>query len=91
VRVSREGEPLGREGSGRDGDAPALAAGRLVVADARAAVAVLFGEPAPAQRPRSDSSRLALFALQVDGVPALNVEEALWSCHTRLEWVAQGL
>ncbi len=86
VRVSRAGEPLGR-----GEDAPALAAGQLVVADASAAVAVLFGEPAPALRAGSRTSRLALFALQVDGVPALNVEEALWSCHTRLEWAAQGL
>jgi len=80
VRVSKEGEPLGH---GEDG--PPLAAGQLVVADASAAVAVLFGEPARAQRAGAGTSRLALFALQVEGVPAMCVEEALWSCQTRLE------
>ena len=38
IRASAEGEPLGRSR-----DAPALPAGRLVVADASAALAVLFG------------------------------------------------
>ncbi len=80
VRVSKEGEPLGREQDG-----PPLAAGQLVVADASTAVAVLFGEPARAQQVGAGTSRLALFALQVEGVPAMCVEEALWSCQTRLE------
>jgi DNA/RNA-binding domain of Phe-tRNA-synthetase-like protein len=80
VRVSSEGEPLGH---GEEG-AP-LAAGQLIVADASAAVAVLFGEPARAQRVGAGTRRLALYALQVEGVPAMCVEEALWSCQTRLE------
>jgi DNA/RNA-binding domain of Phe-tRNA-synthetase-like protein len=77
VRLSTEGEP------------PGLSAGQLIVADASAAVAVLFGEPLRTHLATTQTRRVALFALQVEGVPAMCVEEALWSCHTRLEWAAQ--
>jgi hypothetical protein len=80
IRASRAGERLGREA-----DAPALPAGRLVVADASAAVAILFGELAPGCEPRADTGRLTLFAVQVDGVPDLFAEEALWTCRAALE------
>lgn len=80
IRASRAGERLGRET-----DAPKLPAGRLVVADASAALAILFGELAPGCEPCSDTGRLALFAVQVDGVPDLFVEEALWMCRAALE------
>jgi DNA/RNA-binding domain of Phe-tRNA-synthetase-like protein len=83
VRLSTEGEPLGGAQ-----DAPGLTAGQLIVADASAAVAVLFGEPSVTHLPTTHARRVALFALQVQGVPAMHVEEALWSCHTRLEWAA---
>ena len=80
IRTSHEGEPLG-------GDARArlLPAGQLVVADSRAAHAVLFGELAPQHRPRAQMARLMLFAVQVAGVPTLYAEEALWSCAAALE------
>jgi DNA/RNA-binding domain of Phe-tRNA-synthetase-like protein len=84
VRLSQEGERLGQSTEG-----PGLAAGQLVVADASAAVAVLFGEPSAKHEATTHTRRVALFALQVEGVPAMHVEEALWSCHTRLEWAAQ--
>jgi DNA/RNA-binding domain of Phe-tRNA-synthetase-like protein len=74
IRSSGRGERLGRAKS-----APELAAGRLVVADDRSPVAVLFGELAPGHEPAPGSRRVMLFALQVDGVPELYVEEALWS------------
>jgi DNA/RNA-binding domain of Phe-tRNA-synthetase-like protein len=80
IRPSLEGEPLGRSP-----DAPLLPEGRLVVADAAAALAPLFGEVAPGHRPAARSERLTLFALQVPGVPALYVEEALWSSASALE------
>ncbi len=80
IRPSREGEPLGR-GAG----ASLLPAGRLVVADASAALAILFGELAPKHEPVAATSRLELFAVRVAGVPALYAEEALWSCHAALE------
>ncbi len=80
VRSSRDGEHLGRSP-----DAPALPAGRLVVADASAAVATLFGELAPGHRPGPRTRRLSMFAIQVAGVPTLYVEEALWTCRLALE------
>jgi DNA/RNA-binding domain of Phe-tRNA-synthetase-like protein len=80
IRPSREGERLGNAA-----DAPALAAGQLVIADASVPLALLFGPPASAHAPSAGTRRLTLFALQVPGVPALFVEEALWSCHAALE------
>jgi hypothetical protein len=80
LRPSSEGEPLGR-GS----DAPLLPAGRLVVADASAALAILFGGLAPGHEPAPGTRRLELFAVRVAGVPALYAEEALWSCRMALE------
>jgi DNA/RNA-binding domain of Phe-tRNA-synthetase-like protein len=82
IRVSEEGERLGRSAG-----APLLPAGRLVVADASTALAVLFGELAPGHEPAAGTRRLELFAVQVAGVPALYVEEALWTCRTALECV----
>jgi DNA/RNA-binding domain of Phe-tRNA-synthetase-like protein len=81
IRPSREGEPLGRSRN-----APALPAGRLIVADASAAVAVLFGELALGCRPTARTRRLRVFAIQVAGVPTLYVEESLWVCRQALEW-----
>ena len=57
----------------------------LVIADASAPLAVLFGELAPGHEPRARSRRLVLFALQVAGVPDLYVEEALWMSCAALE------
>jgi DNA/RNA-binding domain of Phe-tRNA-synthetase-like protein len=81
IRSSAQGEPLGRSAN-----APLLPAGRLVVADASAALAVLFGEIAPSCLPGARPRELTLFTLQVPGVPALHVEEALWMCTSMLEW-----
>jgi hypothetical protein len=61
-----------------------LPSARLVVADAQAAVAVLFGDVAPSRRPGRDTTRLRLFAVAVPGVPALHVEEALLGCSDAL-------
>jgi hypothetical protein len=80
IRTSGAGEPLGRSA-----EPPLLAAGRLVVADASAALAILFGELAPGHEPRSRTRRLRLFAVQVAGVPTLYAEEALWTCRATLE------
>jgi DNA/RNA-binding domain of Phe-tRNA-synthetase-like protein len=80
IRASEDGERLGRGGG-----APSLPAGRLVVADSSAPLAVLFGELARAHAPRARSERLALFAVQVAGVPELYAEEALWTCRAALE------
>lgn len=80
VRLSREGEPLGRVS-----DAWSLPAGRLVVADDTVALGLLFGELAGDCEPGPRTRELTLFAVQVAGVPTLYVEEALWSCANGLE------
>jgi DNA/RNA-binding domain of Phe-tRNA-synthetase-like protein len=80
IRPSSRGERLGRHP-----DALALLPGRLVVADAASPLAVLFGELAPGHAPGHGSRSLALFSVQVEGVPELYVEEALWSARKALE------
>jgi DNA/RNA-binding domain of Phe-tRNA-synthetase-like protein len=57
-----------------------LAPGRLVVADARHVHALLFGEIGPEGGVTPRTTRMALFAVAVGGVPAIAVEEALWVC-----------
>jgi DNA/RNA-binding domain of Phe-tRNA-synthetase-like protein len=84
VRLSLPGERLGRSAQARE-----LQAGQLVVADASAALGLLFGELAVDVGVHQRTRRLALFALQVPGVPALHVEESLWSCTSTVEWAAQ--
>jgi DNA/RNA-binding domain of Phe-tRNA-synthetase-like protein len=75
LRGAQAGERLG------EGEyAPDLAPGRLVVADASAPVAVLFGDVAPSRQPGRDTKLLRLFTVAVPGVPALHIEEALFGC-----------
>ena len=52
----------------------------LVVADAQAMHGLLFTEPVPAHGVSPRTHRVALFAVAVDGVPDIHVEEALWMC-----------
>jgi DNA/RNA-binding domain of Phe-tRNA-synthetase-like protein len=92
VRTSKPDEPLGRtQTQNKYSLPPTLPAGQLVVADASTALAVLFEQPAPAHRARADSRQLTLYALQVEGVSELHVQEALWSCTSTLEAFDQGL
>ncbi len=51
-----------------------------MVADALRVHATLFGEPAPGCAPGRDARRIVLYAVAVEGVPAIHVEEALWIC-----------
>jgi len=75
IRQSRHGERLG------DGEhVSTLPDGRLVVADASRPVAVLFEDPAAGLGVTAQTIRASLFAIQVAGVPAIHVEEALWAC-----------
>ncbi len=83
LRLSREGEPLGRAA-----DAWSLPGGRLVVADASAALGLLFGELAGECVTGGQTSEVTLFAVQVSGVPILYIEEALWSARSALEHVS---
>ena len=78
LRLTQTGEPLG-------GDGRSLAGSQLVIADESRALAVLFGDAADAARPSRRTERLALAAVRVKGVPALSVEEALWSAAELIE------
>jgi len=74
IRASVSGDRLG---SGPEGGT-SLSEGQLVVADLVTIHATLFGEPAPGHAPGSQTRRIVVFAVGVDGVPAIHVEEALW-------------
>jgi hypothetical protein len=41
---------------------------------------VLFGDLAPGHGVTSQTTRMRLFTVAVAGVPAIHVEEALWTC-----------
>ena len=56
-----------------------IPAGRLVVADARRPVAVLFGDVAADAGVTERTRELVLFSVAVPGVPPIHVEEALWT------------
>jgi DNA/RNA-binding domain of Phe-tRNA-synthetase-like protein len=75
LRAAEYGERLGR-----DPAAPPVPDARLVVADARSPLAVLFGDLAPGHGVTRGTSRMTLFTLAVAGVPAIHVEEALYTC-----------
>ncbi|HEY2160539.1 MAG TPA: hypothetical protein VGH24_04470 [Solirubrobacteraceae bacterium] len=75
IRTTVEGDRLGSTEYGSY-----LQPGRLVVADAHWVQAILFGEAAPGHAPTAKTSRVMLFSVRVDGVPAIHVEEALWIC-----------
>ena len=73
LRTTLEGDRLG---SGPD--AVPLAGGRLAVADAQRIHALLFEEVAPGHGVSRASERATLFAIGVQNVPRIHVEEALW-------------
>lgn len=55
-----------------------ISGGRLIVADAECVHATLFAEPELGCVPGPRTRRMVLFAIAVEGVPAIHVEEALW-------------
>ena len=55
-----------------------LAQGTLTIADEKAPLELLFGEPAKADSEKIDGQRLSIAAIQVKGVPQASVDEALW-------------
>ena len=73
LRVSQPEEKLG-------GDGLELPDGTIVIADERHAVALVFGDTAPDRGVSPDTRRMVLCAVQVQGVPDISVEEALWIC-----------
>lgn len=83
IRLSASGEPFGTGGH-------PLAARRLVVADGQSVQALLFGPIAPGHEVSRSTSRLAIFAVGVEGVPDIHLEEALWVCGDVLSTPAGG-
>ena len=77
IRTAASGERLGSSADGLP-----LPAGQLVVADAARVHATLFGDPVPghAVGPRPGTQRIVLYAVAVEGVPTIHIEEALWMC-----------
>jgi DNA/RNA-binding domain of Phe-tRNA-synthetase-like protein len=71
IRPSGAGEEL----EGRPG---ALPAGTLIVADEARPLSLLFGAMAAGRGVGPKTKRTQLVAIQVSGVPAIAVEEALW-------------
>jgi hypothetical protein len=59
--------------------------GRLAVWDADGSLATLFGEIAPGFGVTRDTSRMVVYTVQVPGVPAIYVDEAMWTCVGVLE------
>ena len=73
IRTTTEGERFGTVSQ-------PLPAGRLAVTDVQRVHALLFGPTAPGHGVGARTRRIALFAVAVEGVPAIHVEEALWIC-----------
>jgi DNA/RNA-binding domain of Phe-tRNA-synthetase-like protein len=76
------GTAIGLRLAGRDerlGPTRPLSARQIVVADEDRALAVLFGEIAEDAGVTRGTRRMLLAGLRVKGVPAISVEEALWT------------
>jgi hypothetical protein len=71
IRDSAPGESL----PGKPGE---LAQGTLTIADRRAPLTLLFGEPVANTPNEIDAKHLVIAAVQVKGVPQASVDEALW-------------
>jgi DNA/RNA-binding domain of Phe-tRNA-synthetase-like protein len=78
VRDSAPGESL-------PGDLGEMASGTLAIADESRPIALLFGPTGEGYRVEPGSRRIAVAAVQVNGVPQIAVEEALWMAAATLE------
>ncbi len=85
IRITAGGDRLG---GGEYADY--LPAGRLVVADAGGIHALLFGPVAPGLEVTPRTASVVLFAVGVQGVPAIHIEEALWVCAEALQIGSNG-
>lgn len=77
LRLAQPGEAL----EGSPGEIPA---GSLLIADERRPLAFLFGATAAGRGVTPKTARITLVAIQVDGVPDISVEEAVWLAATVL-------
>jgi DNA/RNA-binding domain of Phe-tRNA-synthetase-like protein len=80
LRVSQPRERLGGRPNGFE-----LPEGTIVIADERASLGLVFGDTAAGYGVTGDTTRIALSAVRVEGVPDISVEEALWTCADILE------
>jgi DNA/RNA-binding domain of Phe-tRNA-synthetase-like protein len=81
IRVTVAGDRLGSSDQGDH-----LPPGRLAVADGHNVHALLFDdEVAPGHGVTPKTENVALFAIGVDGVPRIHIEEALFICVEALE------
>jgi DNA/RNA-binding domain of Phe-tRNA-synthetase-like protein len=78
IRDSGPGEAL-------PGQAGELSRGTLAIADERAPVGLLFGTTGSGYGVEPESRRLAIVAVQVNGVPQIAVSEALWMAAATVE------
>jgi DNA/RNA-binding domain of Phe-tRNA-synthetase-like protein len=72
LRLSREAELMGQAGR-------PLSNGQIVIADRERALAVLFADLDADRGVTPQTKRMLLSAVQVEGVPDISVEEALWT------------
>lgn len=73
LRISQPRERLGGKGI-------ELPEGTIVIADQRDAIGFVFGETAADRGVSPDTRLITLCAVQVQGVPDISVDEALWTC-----------
>jgi DNA/RNA-binding domain of Phe-tRNA-synthetase-like protein len=85
LRLSRPGERLGAAADDERSGVRPLSSRQIVVADAARSLAVLFADTAEGRGAQPDTTRIALCAVQVKGVPEVSVEEALWTMAGVLE------
>lgn len=78
IRESAPGESL----TGWPGELPR---GTLVIADEAAPVGLLFGEAGEGRGVERVTRRIAIAAVQVNGIPQIAVDEALWMAAAMLE------
>ncbi len=78
IRDTAPGESL----PGRPGELPQ---GTLAIADERAPIGLMFGPTAEGRGVHSATRRVAIVAVQVNGVPQISVDEALWMAAATLE------
>ena len=75
------GRPLGIGTAGEPADGRSVPApGSLIVTAGERVVSILFEEPDPAFAPGPATRRLVVYAVAVDGVPELHLDEALRAC-----------
>jgi DNA/RNA-binding domain of Phe-tRNA-synthetase-like protein len=87
-----DGEQVGRlsirdtaPGESLPGERGELSQGTLVIADERGPIGRLFGEASDWSGIERVSRRLMIVAIQVNGVPQISVDEALWMARGLLE------